>query len=1296
MSKQIQCPYCNGNLLVTGVEFTLGCPRCGHAFRLRGSKCYKEEEVAPEMQCYIVSLFGTFARLDIEHENAYDEYVMNFIKNQAALTRMQFEDLQQIYHSEKKSLFGFMKKYKDTIKDMKRFVDEVYKTAPLSEQNKVEDNIFVLLYNAAEVASEINEEQKEVIDYYKKIFKYAEDRASQIIAALHPKVQVKEEIPTVDPELVFSNLKNMLSEKYLGHEEFISNILVGFKRPLILKRSGNMPKNIITVSANEPEFVKSIISDIARFLYAETVFQGLNCEIKLEEFNEENTYNKFLKAFRDNLNTSVEVIILTGWEKTSKRIKETICALLENGAINVTVGSEQFVLHAEQKYILLLTDKTDVEHSEMFGERIMQRVTDSIKLFELTEEDILFMLKNLVNQKIFQLRQTLNLQLLYDLSVIVFIQKAYSKRTGLKGITFYVEQNIVKPITEFKLKRTAPIDGDVILNVINGEFVLVVEGNYVYLEKFTIKKKNHSTDEIKKRLNDVIGLEPVKEYILKLEDTVLTRRLREESGLKASSISMNMIFTGNPGTGKTTIARIVAEFLAVAGILSKGQLIEVSRGDLVGAYAGETAKKTTAKINEAIGGVLFIDEAYALCRDKNDTYGLEAIDTLVKMMEDHREELVVILAGYQDEMSDFLKSNTGLKSRFPNIIEFPDYTPTEMYKIAEKIAKDSEYVIDSACIEPLISYFETKNIKGKNDSGNGRLARNVVEKAIVNQSNRIINANENDFELLKLIDFELEEKEPFDLEEHLSNVIGLENVKEFLRKQQNLLMAQAKRKAAGLTTDAIQSLNMIFTGNPGTGKTTIARVVGEMLKEMGVLKSGQLVEADRSKLVAEYVGQTAKKTEDVFRSALGGVLFIDEAYALSNQNDQFGKEAIDTLVKLIEDYRGEICVILAGYKKEMGEFLEVNSGLTSRFPFSIEFPDYTAEELYQIFVNQIDKKGFILEEAAKEFSKQKIEQLHRNSDASSGNGRMIRNFVEEIIRNQSNRVASEETSVEAMNLIIKTDLGEEENKKAELFDLEQQFEKIIGLEEVKDFIRAINARIKIMKERKKLGLMVNETQTLHMIFTGNPGTGKTTMARVISELMFSLGVVSTNHFVETDRAGLVAGYVGQTAIKTTQKVQEALNGVLFIDEAYTLAQGGANDFGKEAIDTLLKLMEDNRDRLIVILAGYTDEMTDFLLANPGLSSRFPNIIEFEDYTTEQLLKIGLNMFQKNGYQLTEEAVVKMKYILESARLQPRFGNGRFVRNLFEKTISNQSLRLSRETVFNKETLMEIRVEDIDV
>ncbi|MBP3285262.1 MAG: AAA family ATPase [Clostridia bacterium] len=1294
MAKQVECPYCNSNLIVTGTEFTLGCPRCGQTFRLRGNKCYKNEEVAPEMLCYVVSLFGTFARLDQEHEAAYDTYATNFIKNQVALTRLQFEDLQKVYSSEKKSLFGFMKKYKDTIKELKHFIDALYKTAPLSEQNKAEDDIFSLLYRVAEAGTGITEEQNEVIQYFKTVFKYDEARAEQITSALHPKSNIKEEVPAIDPDLVFSGVKNKLSEKYVGHEEFIGNLLVGFKRPFILKNSGNGPKNVIAISAGEPDFVKAVISDVARLLYAENLLQGIDCEINLAEFAEEASYEKFLRLLQDRLNSSTEILVLTGWENTSEKVKNTLYAVLENGAVNVTIGTEQLALHAERKYIVLLTDKAEAEFSEVFGDRVMQRVTDAIKIFELSEEDIHFLINNLINQKVFQLRESLNIALLYDPNIIEFIRKSYSKRSGLKGISFYVEQNIVKPITEFKLKRTAPIEGDVVLGVLNEEFILVVEGNYVSLDKFTVKRKNHNTDEIKKRLNNVIGLDSVKEYILKLEDTVLTRRLREESGFKNSSISMNMIFTGNPGTGKTTIARIVAEFLAAAGMLQKGQLVEVSRGDLVGEYAGETAKKTTAKIKQAIGGVLFIDEAYALCRDKNDTYGLEAIDTLVKMMEDHREELVVILAGYRDEMTAFLKSNTGLMSRFPNIIEFPDYTPTEMYKIAEKIARESEYVIDSSCVQPLISFFETKNIKGKNDSGNGRLARNVVEKAIVNQSNRIINENESDFELLKLVDFELEEKEEFDLEEHLTGIIGLDNVKDFLRKQQNLLKAQAKRKSAGITTDAAQSLNMIFTGNPGTGKTTVARVVAEMLKEMGMLKSGQLVEADRSKLVAEYVGQTAKKTEEVFLSALGGVLFIDEAYALTNQNDQFGKEAVDTLVKLIEDYRGEICVILAGYKKEMSEFLEANSGLNSRFPLSVEFSDYTAEELYQIFLNQIAKKGFVLEDSAKEYAKGKIEQLHRNSDASSGNGRMVRNFVEEIIRNQSTRVALEETDASEMNWIIKADFGEEENQKAELFDLEAQFDKIIGLQEVKDFIRAIHARIKIQKERKKLGLAVNETQTLHMIFTGNPGTGKTTMARIIADLMYSLGVVSTNHFVETDRAGLVAGYVGQTAIKTMQVVQEALNGVLFIDEAYTLAQGGPTDFGREAIDTLLKLMEDNRDRLIVILAGYTEEMTEFLLSNPGLHSRFPNVIEFADYTTEELFEIGVRMFQNNGYRLSEEAAEKMKDILREARVRPRFGNGRFVRNLFEKAISNQSLRLSKEVAFDKETLMEIRAEDI--
>ncbi|MDO4800281.1 MAG: AAA family ATPase, partial [Bacillota bacterium] len=264
---------------------------------------------------------------------------------------------------------------------------------------------------------------------------------------------------------------------------------------------------------------------------------------------------------------------------------------------------------------------------------------------------------------------------------------------------------------------------------------------------------------IKKELEEIVGLEEVKRYMLSLEDVVRMQRIRKQTGMRVDEISKHMIFTGNPGTGKTTIARLVSRLMKAIGVLEQGQLVEVTRADLVGRYVGHTAPLTMSVIRSALGGVLFIDEAYSLYRGKDDSFGLEAIDTLVKAMEDHRDDLIVILAGYSKEMAEFLESNSGLRSRFPNRIFFRDYTADELVRIAQSVAKRKEYRIEETALEPLRVYFEKKQ-EHPAENGNGRLARNVVEAAIIKQSNRLVAAG-NEFrrdELDQLIpeDFELD------------------------------------------------------------------------------------------------------------------------------------------------------------------------------------------------------------------------------------------------------------------------------------------------------------------------------------------------------------------------------------------------------------------------------------------------------------------------------------------------------------------------------------------------------------
>ena len=536
----------------------------------------------------------------------------------------------------------------------------------------------------------------------------------------------------------------------------------------------------------------------------------------------------------------------------------------------------------------------------------------------------------------------------------------------------------------------------------------------------------------------------------------------------------------------------------------------------------------------------------------------------------------------------------------------------------------------------------------------------------------------------------------------LDGMIGMVEVKAEIHKLVKYTKIVQARKKQGLKVPSL-SYHCVFTGNPGTGKTTVARILGDIYRELGILKSGHLVETDRSGLVGSHVGETALKTGKLIDSALDGVLFIDEAYALAGGGkSDYGAEAIATLLKRMEDDRDRLVVIVAGYSKEMRDFLDANSGMRSRFNRYIHFPDYSADELTEMFRMRAKKNQFSLAPDLEEGLPKLMRKLTRHPDPRFGNGRFVRNLFEAAVERQATRLAGRQTlsKEELMTLTLAdVDPGKSASVGAEkeptLEEVLGELDQLIGMKSVKSEVRRMAEFCQIARERENAG-MKNARLSYHCIFTGNPGTGKTTVARIMAKVFRALGILEKGHLVETDRSGLVAKYVGQTAAKTNEVIDSALGGVLFIDEAYTLVAGGEKDFGQEAIATLLKRMEDDRDRLIVIVAGYPGEMRKFLDSNPGLSSRFTRTIRFPDYSARELADIFRMYARKNHYTLSPQME---KYLDSSMRYLTRdrdrnFGNGRYVRNLFEKAVERQAGRLARLPERTPEMLKTLELSDI--
>ncbi|BDR56596.1 AAA family ATPase [Xylocopilactobacillus apis] len=502
--------------------------------------------------------------------------------------------------------------------------------------------------------------------------------------------------------------------------------------------------------------------------------------------------------------------------------------------------------------------------------------------------------------------------------------------------------------------------------------------------------------------------------------------------------------------------------------------------------------------------------------------------------------------------------------------------------------------------------------------------------------------------------------------DELNGLIGLSDVKEQVNSFIKMAVFNNRRIEQGMLPFEL-SLNSMFLGNPGTGKTTVARLIGKSMYENGVLPTDKYVEVSRQDLIAEYLGQTQAKTQKVVESALGGVLFIDEAYTLNQLQDSmnYGQEAIDVLLKYMEDHRGELMIIFAGYTKEMQDFLEMNSGLKSRIPNVFTFDDYSPDELEEIGVKSLHSSGLTFDE---DYYKRALRKAYSvNYDDS--NARWVRNFNEKLIRvfAESGGSLTEISNSDIDKMTLKT-------KDKNVDELLKELDSMIGLASVKKFVHE-TVKQATVDQRLADTLPEEERPSYHMVFEGEPGTGKTTVARIIAKMFYSLGILPRDAVAEVSRSDLIAEYLGQTEIKTKKVIKDALGGVLFVDEAYQLNGSSDEDYGKAVIETFITELENNRQKFISIFAGYTKQMEEFLNTNPGLRSRIPLKIEFDSYSPDEIAEIVILQITKNWQVNVDllKSIVSDKY---AALPDEDKSNGRWARNYSEQLVRNHKLWLA--------------------
>ena len=574
----------------------------------------------------------------------------------------------------------------------------------------------------------------------------------------------------------FEGLAAEVKQTVLGQDAFVDSVVRAMRRPFVLGTEAPAARNVILLAGGAGTGRHFALEETARCMAARGLLQSDRiATLDLALYPNSGTEKLFLQDLYAALHASGEILAFEHYESCYPGFLKTLSDLAVKGSAPLSsrylVNKEGILVDAGTalapgavsridpcgKYLIFYSHKGREALADKFGAALVSALGDVCETASYTREDLAALAAQQLNALAQKIRTRLGLTLSAGADVRDYVAAQCTAQKGAAGLAECCDR-IFRALSEYCLRTDKTLSGTAALTARpEGLLFRLNDGADQLLFDLLPAAYTGALDAIRAEINELVGLAPVKEYVFGLADNLQVQQRRAAAGLKTASLSMHMIFTGNPGTGKTTIARLVARYLKAIGALKGGQLVEVTRADLVGRYTGHTAPLTNSVIESALGGVLFIDEAYSLYRGEQDSFGLEAIDTLVKGMEDHRDELVVILAGYTREMETFLTANSGLASRFPNRIEFPDYTAVELLQITQVLAKNKGYTLAEACTEPLLGYYARWQESDARTAGNGRLARNTLEKAIFHQSRRLVAEPAAALDLILPSDLELKE-----------------------------------------------------------------------------------------------------------------------------------------------------------------------------------------------------------------------------------------------------------------------------------------------------------------------------------------------------------------------------------------------------------------------------------------------------------------------------------------------------------------------------------------------------------